>query len=49
MKVKAKEIKQIINEAHYNLTYKRGRREYAPNVHELQEEVDKIVQKREQL
>lgn len=36
------ETEKIIRKAHDNLTWKRGRPEYAPNVYELQEEMNKI-------
>jgi hypothetical protein len=33
---------KIIAKAHHNLTTKKGKRDYAPNVHEIQAEVDKM-------
>lgn len=36
------EFKTILDLAHYNLTRKLGRPEYAPNAQELQDEVDAI-------
>jgi hypothetical protein len=38
----SKVINEIIIQAHDNLTWKRGRPEYAPNVYELQEEINKM-------
>jgi hypothetical protein len=37
------EIEKLIAKAHDNLTRKRGRKEYAPTSHELQEEIDRMI------
>jgi hypothetical protein len=34
---------KLISKAHYNLTVKRGRKEYAPSAYEIQEEIDRMV------
>ena len=34
---------KLISQAHYNLTVKKGRKEYAPTSHEIQEEIDRMV------
>ena len=38
-----KRLKKIMNQAHKNLTTKKGRPEYAPDVHEIQKEFDKLL------
>ena len=37
-------MKELISRAHYNLTKKKGRPSYAPNFHEIQEEINKLVE-----
>jgi hypothetical protein len=37
------EIEKLIAKAHDNITRKRGRKEYAPTSHELQEEIDRMI------
>lgn len=34
---------KLISQAHYNITVKKGRKEYAPTAHEIQEEIDRMV------
>lgn len=34
---------KLISQAHYNITVKKGRMEYAPTSHEIQEEIDRMV------
>lgn len=41
-KITEKYLCGLIVQAHDNLTYKMGRREYAPDVHEIQKEVNKL-------
>ena len=37
------DIQKLISRAHYNLTRKKGRPSYAPNFHEIQNEINKLV------
>ena len=39
---KQNNINKLILKAHNNLTHKKGKPEYAPNIHEIQKEIDKI-------
>jgi hypothetical protein len=39
------EGKSLLKQAHFNLTRKRGKNEYAPDVHELNEEIKSIMEK----
>ena len=34
---------KLISQAHYNLTVRKGRKEYAPSAYEIQEEIDRMV------
>jgi hypothetical protein len=34
---------KLVSQAHYNLTVRRGRKEYAPSAFEIQEEIDRMV------
>ena len=36
-------IEKLISKAHYNLTRKKGRPEYAPTAHEIQKEINQIL------
>jgi hypothetical protein len=38
---------KLISQAHYNLTVRRGRKEYAPSAFEIQEEIDRMVMERQ--
>lgn len=38
-------INTLILEAHHNLTYKKGRREYAPTSQEIEKEINNILNK----
>ena len=39
-------VEKIISKAHCGLIIKKGKPEYAPNIHEIQEEVNKILTKK---
>lgn len=40
-------FEKLLSQAHTNLTVKKGRKEYAPNKDELQEEIDKIIMEKQ--